>query len=223
MQQWDEKGIGIQIKYTDSLQVGKGNDQIVSSLKNPGLFAPADGGDPVSKEGSTNVSKAKPQVPKGVDDKELAKDASTVCKGLAVIIVFMIGIQLLVNGNFRDFWVFFFALQFICYSSFYDVVLPANAEIYITEFTNLIDLAFLNPDGLIRSLFNPKFNEQPQTINSDAQISVWNDVKVYLVLMVVLAVAIVLLFIASLVKVIRSDMIEGLSFIKSKFVWDYSI
>ena len=53
MKEWNENGIGIQIKYTDSLQVGKGNDQIVSSLKNPGLFAPASGAKALSKEEST--------------------------------------------------------------------------------------------------------------------------------------------------------------------------
>jgi hypothetical protein len=110
MKSWDENGLDVQVQYTNPLQVGRGNDNIATSLRNTALFAPTSGADPLTKEEATNVAAAPPQVPKGVDEAELAKDASTACKGLIALIVGMFVIQLWVKGNFRDFWGLFFAL-----------------------------------------------------------------------------------------------------------------
>ena len=56
------------MKYSNPLQVGKGNDNIVTSLKNTNLFAPASGEAPLPKNKGTTVAAAPPQVPKGVDE-----------------------------------------------------------------------------------------------------------------------------------------------------------
>jgi hypothetical protein len=80
----------------------------------------------------------------------------------------------------------------------------------------------LNPDEIIR-WFNPDFNKGVIAIDGDAHISVWNDVKVYLLLIVVLAIVVLGMLIVSLVKSIRESLKNGLSIIKTKFVWDYSI
>ena len=203
--------------------MGRGNDNIATSLRNPALFAPTSGADPLTKEQGTNVAAAPPQVPKGVDEEELTKDASTACKGLIALIIGMVIIQLWVKGNFRDFWVLFFALQFICYTHYYDTPLPGNAEIYIHELTKLIELSAVNPDILIRAWINPDFNPKLDVIDKDAHISVWNDTKLYLLLIAVFAAIVLLMLILSLVKCVRGQLKEGLSVIKAKFVWDYSI
>jgi len=41
-------------------------------------------------------------------------------------------------------------LQLLCYLVIYDVPLPANSIIYITEFTKLIEFDILNPEGIIK-------------------------------------------------------------------------
>lgn len=110
MKQWDENGIGIQVHYSNPLMVGKGNDNIITTLKNPGLFAPASGEEPPSKDQGTNFAAAPPQVPKGVDEEELKSDATTACTALITIMVAMVIIQVYVKGNFRDFWGLFFVL-----------------------------------------------------------------------------------------------------------------
>lgn len=48
--------------------VGKGNDNVATSLKNTALFAPASGAKPLSKAEASTVAQAPPQVPKGVDE-----------------------------------------------------------------------------------------------------------------------------------------------------------
>lgn len=60
-------------------------------------------------------------------------------------------------------------------------------------------------------------------IDKDAHISVWNDTKLYLLLIAVFITTVLLMLIMSLVKCIRGQLKEGLSVIKAKFVWDYSI
>ena len=94
MKRWDENGLDVQVQYTNPLQVGRGNDKIATSLRNPALFAPTSGADPLTKEEGTSVAAAPPQVPKGVDEEELTKDASTACKGFIALSVGMIIIQL---------------------------------------------------------------------------------------------------------------------------------
>lgn len=157
----------------------------------------------MTKEAATNVAAAPPQVPNGVDEAELTKDAATACKGLVALIVGMVFIQLWVKGNFRDFWGLFFILQFICYIHYYDTPLPGNAEIYIHELTKLIELSAINPDVLIRAWINPEFNIKLDVIDKDAHISVWNDVKLYLLMIALFAVVVVLMLILSLVKCVR--------------------
>jgi len=222
MKKWDSNGIDVQVQYTNPLQVGKGNDNIATALKNTALFAPASGAKAMSKAEATNVASAPPQVPKGVNEEDLKQDAATACKALVAILVAMVIIQIWVKGNFRDFWGLFFILQFICYCHFYDTPLPGNAEIYIQEITKMIELQLINPDDIIRA-FNPDFNKAVTAIDQDAHVSVWNDVKLYLFLIVVFAIVVLGMLIASLVKAVRSSLKEGLSIIKTKFVWDYSI
>ena len=86
-----------------------------------------------------------------------------------------------------------------------------------------MDLSFINPDVLIRAWFDPEFNKEQTVINKDAHVSVWNDVKLYVLFILVLSIVVLFMLIASLVKAIRSSFQEGLSTLKTKFVWDYSI
>lgn len=71
MNKWDENGLAVQIKYKNPLLVGKGNDNIATSLKNTALFAPASGAKPLSASEGTTASGSPPQVPKGVDEDQL--------------------------------------------------------------------------------------------------------------------------------------------------------
>ena len=223
MKKWDETGVAVQVQYTNPLQVGRGNDNIATSLKNTALFAPASGSAPLPQAEGTTVASAPPQVPKGVDEEELKQDAATACKALVAIVVAMVIIQIWVKGNFRDFWALFFILQFMCYCHFYDTPLPGNADIYLQELTKMIELQLINPDVLIRAWFNPEFNKPVTVLDKDAHISVWNDVKLYVLLMVLLAVVVICMLVASLLKCVRGSLLSGLSIIKTKFVWDYSI
>jgi hypothetical protein len=92
MEKWDESGLGIRINYTDPLQVGKGNDQIMTTLKNPDLFVSAASGKPVPQKSATSVKFSPPQVPKGVSEDRLLKDATNTNNAmLGMIIIQLLG------------------------------------------------------------------------------------------------------------------------------------
>jgi len=46
----------------------------------------------------------------------------------------------------------FFTLQIICYTKIYDIAIPGNADIYIVEFTKLIEFDVLNPDTILQMI-----------------------------------------------------------------------
>jgi hypothetical protein len=49
-------------------------------------------------------------VPAGVSEDQLIEDANTACRALVGIIAVMLGIQVMVKGNLRDFWTLYFIL-----------------------------------------------------------------------------------------------------------------
>ena len=55
LESWDENGLGIKINYTDPLMVGKGNDQVMTTLKNPDLFVSQASGKALPKEDATTI------------------------------------------------------------------------------------------------------------------------------------------------------------------------
>ena len=71
MSEWMDKHLGIKVYFADPLQVGKGNDQIMTTLKETTMFISKASGKPISKEKSTSVKEATTQVPKGVKEEDL--------------------------------------------------------------------------------------------------------------------------------------------------------
>ena len=59
MTDWDPKKLGMKINFDDPLMVGKGNDQVMTALKDPSLFVSKASGTAISKEKATSVKVAK--------------------------------------------------------------------------------------------------------------------------------------------------------------------
>lgn len=59
MTKWDEKGLGIKVNFDDPLQVGKGSDQIMTSLKDPSMFVSQESESSIPKNKATSVKEAK--------------------------------------------------------------------------------------------------------------------------------------------------------------------
>jgi len=46
----------------------------------------------------------------------------------------------------------------MCYLKIYDTPIPSNAELYMIEFTKLIEFDILNPESFIKQTIDPTFS-----------------------------------------------------------------
>ena len=68
--------------------------------------------------------------------------------------VFLINIALLAisNRSISDILSCFYYLQLCCFYTFYDVRMPANAEIWLDNLRNLVSFRGLSPDAIMAAL-----------------------------------------------------------------------
>ena len=90
------------------------------------------------------------------------------------------------KGAIHDLISLYFTLQIICYLSIYDTPLPSNTEIYMQEFTNLIEFKALKPDSIVK-VINPEFNlmewvtqKKAKIVSKDQTASIINDMQFYI-------------------------------------------
>jgi len=149
MEKWDENGIGIKVNYTDPLMVGKGNDQVMTTLKNPGLFISASSGEALPKEDATTIKFSPTQVPKDVSEDKLNADAKQTNNAMLALIILQIVAQISLKGGMDDLWSMFFTLQIVCYLKFYGVIVPTNVTVYRDQFVNLVEFNVFNPQKAV--------------------------------------------------------------------------
>ena len=79
------------------------------------------------------------QLPKGVLVEDIETQAAASSNALKGMVFVQLAAQLFLKGSMNDLWGLFFTLQLICYTKIYDTPTPANAEIYMTQFINIIE------------------------------------------------------------------------------------
>ena len=90
--------------------VGKGNDQVMTSLKNPDLFVSAASGEALPKDKATSVKFSPTQVPKDVSEEKLKADSQQTNNAMVALIILQIVAQLALKGGMDDLWSMFFTL-----------------------------------------------------------------------------------------------------------------
>ena len=71
MNEWDPKGLGLHIVYKEPLQIGKGGDSIMSSIKNPAMFVSEETGLSLPADKATSAKIAPTQMATGVSEATL--------------------------------------------------------------------------------------------------------------------------------------------------------
>ena len=89
------------------------------------------------------------QLPKGVNAAELEKDAESASDAMKGMVFVQLIAQLFLKGAMNDLWNLYFTLQIMCYLQIYDIPIPSNSEIYVQEFTKIIEFEILNPEALV--------------------------------------------------------------------------
>jgi hypothetical protein len=160
MKEWTSNQMKIHIDFNNPLMVSRGNDmdQLVLNIVDRDLFVNSDG-DKVQANRTTVVKELPRQVPKGVDAKELKKDAKSSGNAMIAMFIVQIVLSLFLKGSIDLIYSLFLTLQMIVWFSYYNLNLPANAELYLKEIGRIVKFEVLNPDTIIQ-VWHPNFELQ---------------------------------------------------------------
>jgi len=83
----------------------------------------------------------------------------------------------------------------MCYLAIYDVAVPANAEIYVEKFTDIIQFEFLNPE-LLAQFWDPEWSfddwlrggKIDPLLSPDQEISMLISLKMFLIIGILLVI-----------------------------------
>ena len=198
----------------------------MTALKDPSLFVSKASGTAISKDKAISVKEAKTQCAKGVKEEDLNSQSTTAKNGAYGLIAIQIVAQLLLKGTMKDLWGMFFTLQIICYLAMYNIVLPANSQIFQEQFTNLIEFELLQPEPLIQ-IFYPEFNlmafikgAKIMVTNKDQEASVLNDLRLWIFLIFLGLVVLLVLLIVRLFSKFKDKINEILKKQKEKWLFN---
>jgi len=234
MDSWNDDGVAIKINYKDPLMVGKGNDQVMTTLKNPDLFISASSGEALPKDKATTVKFSPTQVPKDVSETKLNADAKQTNNAMVALIILQIVAQLALKGGLTELWSLFFTLQIVCYLNHYGVVVPTNVHVYRDQFVKLVEFSMLSPQTLIR-MRDPNFDlmewirgQGVMVVNKAQEASVFNDLKIFILLGAILAGVVVLLVLAFVLTracfpKTAEKILGHLKSLKQKCTWNFTI
>jgi hypothetical protein len=133
-----------------------------------------------------------------------------------------------------DLWSMFFTLQIVCYLKFYGVIVPTNVHVYRDQFVKLVEFNMFNPQKVVQ-MYNPNFDlmdwirgKDIMVVNKAQEASVFNDLKIFILLGAVLAGIIVLLvlgfvFTRACFPKFAEKIQNTLKTLKEKWTWNLTI
>ena len=95
-------------------------------------------------------------------------------------------------------------LQLVCYLKFYDVVVPANTDIFLVQLTKMVELDLMNPDSLIQLILDDKdfklVNLIAGFVYKEGEKSILGDLSFFIMLAVAFLIAISVLLVLTKVQ-----------------------
>ena len=145
IKEWEPRYMVLQCNFTDPTVVSYGYEFDVAriNVRNRFLFTSAESGQTLKEEYASDINDFPRQVLPGIDS--FALQAETQKAGFAVVAVAIVIMlcHLCLGGSLNDAWTLYYTMQMMCYLEIYDVSLPANAHLYLAEFTKIIELDFV--------------------------------------------------------------------------------
>jgi hypothetical protein len=167
---WTEDGMKTKMVMSNPLEASNGanRDGVQVKLKNPNLFISQATGKPLSKEKSNLPSSEMPrQLPPGVSEESIAIQAKIAFIGMAAIFITQVGLMKYLNGSIQQLMTLYFSLQMVVYMKIYNIPIPSNAEIYIEQFTKIVEFQFMSPTPIVQ-MFIPEWTMADLTNNEFA-------------------------------------------------------
>lgn len=112
MTDWGPRGIDIFVNFTDPLSVsqGEGGDTMACTIKNPSMFVPEGGGEPLSADKAMVVSEVPKQLPKGVSAEKLKEQADSAASAMKTLAIVQLVASAFLKGVIKDLIGMFFTL-----------------------------------------------------------------------------------------------------------------
>lgn len=132
-------------------------------------------------------------MPKNVDPVKVMEQAEMSASALKAMMIVQIILSVFLKGALDDLMGLYFTLQIMCYMSIYDVNFPSSADMYVQEFTKIIEFDILEPEGFV-GIFVEDFDLRAFitgtaiAMNKDQEASVVRDLQVYILGIVVISV-----------------------------------
>jgi len=151
---------------------------------------------------------------------------------MRVLMIIQLFAQIFLKGALNNLWSLLFTLQLCCFLKIYDIPTPSNAEIYMSQYTSLIKFEVLKPQGLVRLVYDTKFDmkvwiqgQKKLLSDPDELVSSFYDLLLYIILAglsVVFLVAMVILK-RSLPPKYKKMVADKLKASLDKFFWNGAI
>jgi hypothetical protein len=98
----------------------------------------------------------------------------------------------------------------------YDVPIPSNAEIFVEEFTKLIEFDILNPDGFLQAIGYENFRlmdfilgrDMDKFANDDGSKSIYEELRFFILIGVAALTFVILLALLSLFRRFKDKIIS---------------
>ena len=177
IKKWTEDKMAMKVDFEKPLGVSRGlqPDQFYLRIKDTRLFVSKETGESILPENLQILSNIPTQVPNNINATQLIQDAERTIQGsMNTWIVIQLGAQKLLKGNMDDLLSLFFTLQIQCYMMRYQYMQPASADMYMEQYTSLIEFKALNPQSLIR-LWDPQFDMKSFLIGAKEQVQLSKD------------------------------------------------
>lgn len=120
---------------------------------------------------------------------------------VAVFVGFQILMQVVLKGTKGKLWSMFYAFQMLAYLRIFEVPIPANLDLFLNEMTKLVEFEMLNVNFIL-SMIWPDFDLKAwlngglrNFKNPDQDVSVLDDLNVYIMFLVIFVAIVVLLII----------------------------
>ena len=193
IEEWTQEGMKVLCNFSDPLMISKGleSDVLQIKIKNRFLFKSLETGQTIRAEDVEMPLRYQfpKQLPDGVSEEDIEQQAMVAGNAMLGLIIIQLIAQLFLKKGMNDLFSLYYSLQIACYLQIYNIDIPANAVIFVTEFTKLIEFQFLNPQGFVR-LFQPEFvlkdwiagqkSTYSVVVNKDQKASVFDDMLVFM-------------------------------------------
>lgn len=120
------------------------------------MFRSSKTGEALKIDESFVVKQIPKQLPLGLNEEDVQANAAASTNTMYALVVVQLLAQFILKKSVDELWVMFFTLQLCVYYSIYVITFPANTEVFVDEFRNLVEFKILNPEGIIK-VFYPEF------------------------------------------------------------------